>query len=113
MTRPQTRALSEQLDVVANVLREGRQEAGLSQRSMAQRLGKANSHVSKIESGLRRVDALELYRIADALGLPPLTLFERVALLSIVVSSLMTVLVLTSDRSGSAEIAAPAAGSSR
>lgn len=79
MVRPQPRALSEQLKVVAGVLREAREEAGLSQRSLARRLGKANSHVSKIESGLRRVDALELYRIADAFGLPPTTLFERVA----------------------------------
>ncbi|MFZ4605394.1 MAG: helix-turn-helix domain-containing protein [Caulobacter sp.] len=79
MGSPQVRALSEQLNVIACVLREARQEAGLSQRSLAQRLGKANSHVSKIESGLRRVDALELYRIADAFGLPPSTLFERVA----------------------------------
>lgn len=79
IARLKTPALSEQLQVVACVLREARQEAGLSQRSLAQRLGKANSHVSKIESGLRRVDALELYRIADAFGLPPLALFERIA----------------------------------
>ncbi|MDP1630444.1 MAG: helix-turn-helix transcriptional regulator [Caulobacter sp.] len=72
-------SLRHRLLTIAAVLREVRQEAGLSQRSLASRLGKANSHVSKIESGQRRVDAFELYLIAGIVGLDPAELFARVA----------------------------------
>ena len=56
-----------------------RAEAGLSQRTLAARLGKAASHVAMIERGQRRVDALEFYFIAHALGVSPAALFERAA----------------------------------
>lgn len=65
--------------MVATVLAAARQDAGLSQRSLAQLLGKAHSHVSLIETGQRRVEALELYRMAKAFGMPPAVLFEVIA----------------------------------
>lgn len=55
-----------------------RREAGVTQRSLAHRLGKAASHVGQIERGQRRVDALELYYIARCLGLRPTALFARI-----------------------------------
>ena len=57
------------------VLIEARREAGISQRVLAQRLGKCGSHVARIEAGQRRVDALELYHMAKALGRTPTELF--------------------------------------
>ena len=53
------------------VIVEARRAAGLPQRALAERLGKAHSHVSMIERGQRRLDSLELYRIARCLGIRP------------------------------------------
>jgi transcriptional regulator with XRE-family HTH domain len=57
------------------VVREARCAARLSQRQLAAKLDKAASHVALIERGQRRIDALELYRMAKAFGLPPAELF--------------------------------------
>lgn len=61
-----------------DVLTAARQAAGVSQRTLARRLGRSCSHVTRIEQGQRRVDTLELYRIAKALKLSPLALFGRI-----------------------------------
>jgi len=48
-----------------------REAAGLTQQQLADRLGKPQSYVSKIESGERRIDPVELVRHAQALGADP------------------------------------------
>lgn len=50
------------------LLRVVRQEAGLTQQDLADRLAKPQSFVSKIESGERRLDLLELREVCEALG---------------------------------------------
>lgn len=47
-----------------------RLEAGLSQAQVARRLRKDQSFVSKCESGERRVDVVELVRLARLYGKP-------------------------------------------
>jgi len=47
-----------------------RTEAGLSQQEVAERLGKPQSWVSKNESGERRVDVVELTKLARVLKRP-------------------------------------------
>ena len=64
---------------LSDILRESRHEAGLPQRELARRIGRAPSHVAMIECGRRRVDTLEFYRIARALEIEPADLFSRVA----------------------------------
>jgi transcriptional regulator with XRE-family HTH domain len=59
-------------------LADARREAGLLQEDLAARMGKDQSVISNIERGHRRVDVLELYAIARALGLEPVELFARV-----------------------------------
>ena len=43
-------------------LKKARKEAGLDQRKVAKLLGKTQSYVSKIESGQRRIDIVQLKR---------------------------------------------------
>ncbi|WP_433268983.1 helix-turn-helix domain-containing protein [Actinosynnema sp. CS-041913] len=50
------------------LLRQMRLEAGLTQVEVAKRLDEPQSFVSKYESGERRLDVIELRRVAQALG---------------------------------------------
>jgi ribosome-binding protein aMBF1 (putative translation factor) len=70
---------SEPYAILRDVLLEARRAAGLSQRDLAARIGKHPSHVAMIERGQRRVDALELYRMAHALDATPMALLARIA----------------------------------
>jgi transcriptional regulator with XRE-family HTH domain len=49
-------------------LRAARRGTGTTQGQLARRLGKSQSYVSKIETGERRVDLVELLVMCDALG---------------------------------------------
>lgn len=51
------------------LLVDARIEAGLSQTALAERLGRPQSFIGKIETLERRVDALELFDLLAALGL--------------------------------------------
>jgi transcriptional regulator with XRE-family HTH domain len=59
------------------VLVEVRQEARLTQRALAARLKLPQSHVSKIETGERRIDPVECVAWAKACNSEPEKLFER------------------------------------
>ncbi|MBI5733449.1 MAG: helix-turn-helix transcriptional regulator [Candidatus Kerfeldbacteria bacterium] len=49
---------------ITNRLRQARVDAGLSQRVVADKLNKPQSYVSKIESGERRLDVVEVKKFA-------------------------------------------------
>lgn len=63
-----------------SVLVEARQAAGLTQRDVADRLGKANapSYVAKIEKGERQIDLVEFVALARALDRDERELFSAV-----------------------------------
>lgn len=61
------------------VLLRARRRSGLSQRDLARALGKANSHVTRIERGQRRIDLIEFHATAQVLGRDPVELFSEVA----------------------------------
>jgi transcriptional regulator with XRE-family HTH domain len=65
--------------VLRAALREVRAEAGLSQRDLAGRLAVPHSWVAKVESGERRIDAVEFCRFALACGSDPQPIFDRIA----------------------------------
>lgn len=64
---------------LVNLLIEARLAAGLTQRALARRIGKVQSHICAIEQRQRRVELLEFYIIARALDLDPVDLFGRAA----------------------------------
>ncbi len=59
-----------------DILIEVRGKAGLSQRSLAERLKLPRSYVSKIEGGERRIDPVECVAWARACEVQPLAFFR-------------------------------------
>ena len=53
---------------LANLLREMRVEAGLTQTDLAARIEKDQTYVSRYESGQRRLDVLEVREVCQAIG---------------------------------------------
>lgn len=53
------------------LLMSARKKAGLTQQSLAERLGRHQSFVAKVEGGERRLDVIEFVAIARALSQDP------------------------------------------
>jgi len=51
-------------------LKAARDESGYDQETVADKLGKTQSYVSKIESGQRRIDVVQLKQFAKVYGKP-------------------------------------------
>jgi transcriptional regulator with XRE-family HTH domain len=51
-----------------SLLIEARKSGGLSQRTVADRLGRPQSFVSKYENGERRLDVIEFLRLSEVIG---------------------------------------------
>jgi transcriptional regulator with XRE-family HTH domain len=60
--------LAAELRVLGEVLVRARERAKLKQAEVAARLGVPASYLSKVEAGTRRLDVIELIRIAEAIG---------------------------------------------
>ena len=54
------------------LLIEARKAAGLTQEDLAGELGRPQSYVSKYERGERRLDVVEFFDVAEAIGIDPL-----------------------------------------
>lgn len=59
------------------LLKTARQVAGLTQKHVAQRLGRPQSYVSKYELGERRLDVIEFVRITKVLSLDPCAIIKQ------------------------------------
>lgn len=55
-----------------------REAAGLTQQTLADRLGKPQSFVSKYENGERRLDVVEFLIVARAIGADPYAIIRKV-----------------------------------
>ena len=60
------------------ILLDARNAAGLTQQEVADRLGKPQSYVAKVERNERRIDVVEFISLAQALGVDPARLFATV-----------------------------------
>jgi len=70
--------LAAELRILGEVLVRARERAGLKQAEVAAKLGLPASYLSKIESGTRRLDVVELIRIAEAMGIDPAEIVREV-----------------------------------
>ena len=70
--------LADEMRILGEVLVRARERAGLKQAEVAARLGLPASYLSKIESGTRRLDVVELIRMAEAMGVDPAALIAEV-----------------------------------
>lgn len=64
-------------DCLRQILKAARLHAGLTQQSLADRLGVAQSFVSKYESGERRLDIIELQDVCKAIGISLTSVVRR------------------------------------
>lgn len=64
---------------IVDVLVEARRQSGLTQAQLAAKVGKDQTFISLIERSQRRVDVLEFFALARAMGMDPQTLFAEVA----------------------------------
>jgi transcriptional regulator with XRE-family HTH domain len=60
---------SEEYQALLVLIREAREEAGIRQSELAERLDRTQSWVSKVEVGERRLDLEELRQICEALNI--------------------------------------------
>jgi len=67
---------SKEYEFVLEQLKAARLEAGLTQKDIAEKLGKPQSYISKCESGERRLDNVELNKLAK-LYKKPLSFFTK------------------------------------
>jgi len=63
---------------IAEVLREARLTAGLSQHQLADFAGLSRSYISFVECGERGVSVTALHQIGQAVGVPGSELFRRI-----------------------------------
>lgn len=63
--------LANELVILGEVLVAARERAKLKQSDVAAKLELPASYLSKIENGTRRLDVIELIRIAEAMGAEP------------------------------------------
>lgn len=65
-------------DCLREVIREAREEAGLSRRELSLKLKMPAHAIAKVERGLRLLDVVELIDIAEAVGRDPAELLADV-----------------------------------
>ena len=69
--------LSAEYEQFRTLLIKARKDAGLKQSDVAAKIGQPQSFVSKYERGERRLDVIEFFRVADAIGFDPIKLLRN------------------------------------
>ncbi|MCC7300651.1 MAG: helix-turn-helix domain-containing protein [Verrucomicrobia bacterium] len=70
---------SDEYGVVLKKLTQMREQAGLTQRDLAEKLDRENSFVWRIENGERRLDVVEFFWVCNALGQDAKTVYSELA----------------------------------
>lgn len=70
---------SEEYSIVLKKLIQMRKEADLTQRDLAEKLGRENSFVWRIEHGERRLDVVDFFWVCEALGFEAKAVYSELA----------------------------------
>lgn len=70
---------SDEYGAVLKKLTQMREQAGLTQRDLAEKLERENSFVWRIEHGERRLDVVEFFWVCEALGQDAKTVYAELA----------------------------------
>lgn len=70
---------TEEYQALRAILRKARHNAGVTQQQLAERLGKPQSYVAKVEGGERRIDVIEFIAFVRAIGGDPAAVFTSVS----------------------------------
>ena len=65
--------------VIITVIRASRVEANLTRQELADRMGLSHHQIINLEHGRRSVRLSDFIPLADAIGVDPVKLFERIA----------------------------------
>lgn len=66
-------------DRFRQLLIEARKAAGLTQAELATKLARPQSFVSKVERGERRLDVVEFFEVARAIGIDPIDFLKKLS----------------------------------
>lgn len=66
-------------EALRRLLVEARLAAGLTQATVAGRLGRYQSFIATVESGQRRIDVVEFLQLSDAIGFDPAEMIRQLA----------------------------------
>ena len=72
-------AFSRKYQQFRTLLTDARLHAGLTQASLAKKLGRPQSFVSKFENGERRLDLIEFLDVARAIRLDPIRVIDELS----------------------------------
>lgn len=75
--RPVSSIRTAEYDALLRVVRQARQDAGLTQRELSAKMGKAETFIVKVERGTRRLDLIELAELSRALNINLAALVQR------------------------------------
>lgn len=64
-------------ELLGRIIREAREEAGLTQRDLAKKLGRAQAFVWKVETGFQHIDIPTLFDLASFVGKTPEELISK------------------------------------
>lgn len=79
-SKPRTDDEARRLKALGQAIRDVRKARSVSQEALAYNAGIDRSHMGKIERGERNVTALNLLRVAKALGVQPSEIFSKAEL---------------------------------
>ncbi len=68
---------SDEYAVLIPLLAEKREKAGVTQRALARRLSRSQTHVQKLFSGQGRIELVEFCRVLNQLGIDPSEVLEE------------------------------------
>jgi len=66
-------------EVLRSILKQARDKLGLTQADVASRIGRPQTYISDIETGVRRIDIIEFLRLAEVLEIDPAKVVTEVS----------------------------------